>query len=299
MQPTSLFRSLLTYQEPPESPELAPPLILKRSASPPTISVRGSTPPLKRRKFGHSSGPPTVVKVEDADPFSSSHDFQSHSSVTLETIKVEKRSPSPPPRRLVTESCSFYPLPEDCRKSNPEHKKNRQAFFAREYNVLKCLGLKRTKVIFRFVCSPFPHAWIFTIARDDGMVIEWTSNTPVWSDTLRPEPSNLSSVIDEALQANCSSLSGKRRSIAPRRSCSRSVESHTIVAEDSSSSRQATWSVEPKSLPQSGAKEQGKRPVSSPSSIPLPRRRIFPKPRLPQVTSRDENVHTTTTLTTI
>ena len=146
------------YQEsvqPSEPPELVPSLIRKRSASPPTKVVRGFTPPLKRRMLDRSHVPSTVVKVEDVEPVPSL-DFHSHSPATPEIIKVEKRSSSPPPRRLVTESCSFFPLPEDCRKSSLQYRKNRQAFFTREYNVLKCLGLRRTKVIFRFACSPFP-----------------------------------------------------------------------------------------------------------------------------------------------
>lgn len=129
------------------------------------------------------------------------------------------------------------------------------------------------------------------------MVIEWTSNTPVWSDTLRPEPPNISSVIEEALQSNSSNHSGKRKSTTPRRSTSRSVQSRTIVAADSSSSRQATFSVESTSPPRSGPPEQ--KSVFSPSSIPLPRRRKLPiyKPRLPK--AGDENLNTTTSPLTV
>ena len=113
------------------------------------------------------------------------------------------------------------------------------------------------------------------------MVIEWKSNTPVWSDTLRPEPSNLSLVIDEAQQSNSASLSSKRKSTTPQRSSTHSVENQTIVAEDPSSSGQA------KSPPQSGSKEPGKKSAFPTSPIPLPRRRIFPTPRSPQMTAPD------------
>lgn len=281
--------SLNTYQEtaqPPPSPEqllrFKPnQTFMDETISSPCIFKRSTSPTFKRRKLAHSPEPSINVKVEEVEPVASSQIFQSHSYAIPDTIKIEKRSSSPPPRHLVKESCSFYPLPEDCRKSNPEYMKNRQAFFSREYNVLKYLGLKRKKVIFR----------------DDGMVIEWTSNTPVWSDTLRPEPPNISSVIEEALQSNSSNHSGKRKSTTPRRSTSRSVQSRTIVAADSSSSRQATFSVESTSPPRSGPPEQ--KSVFSPSSIPLPRRRKLPiyKPRLPK--AGDENLNTTTSPLTV
>lgn len=90
-------------------------------------------------------------------------------------------------------------------------------------------------------------------------------------------------MIDEALQANSTSLPSKRNSLTPRRSSTHTVESHTIVAEDPCSSRQATWSAKPKSSPHSESKG-----LTSP--IPLPRRRIFPQPQSPQVTASDELV---------
>jgi hypothetical protein len=119
------------------------------------------------------------------------------------------------------------------------------------------------------------------------MVIEWTSNTPVWSDTLRPEPSNLSSVIGDALQANSAKPSAKRKSITPRRSSSYSTESNTVVVGDSSSVRPATWSIEPTSPPRSGQHTF----LPSQLSPPLPRRRTLPtrKLRLPQITPNVEN----------
>ena len=141
--------------QPPESSKPIPPLIHKRSASPPTTLVRSITPPLKRRKLDPSPVPSIVVKVEDLE-LTSPSDSHSHSAATSEIIKVETRSSSPPPRRLITESCSFFPLPEDCRKTSLQYVKNRRAFFTREYNVLKCLGLRRTNVIFRFARYPFP-----------------------------------------------------------------------------------------------------------------------------------------------
>jgi hypothetical protein len=111
------------------------------------------------------------------------------------------------------------------------------------------------------------------------MVIEWTSSTPVWSDTLRPEPSNLLSVIGEALQANCNAPSGKRKSTTPRRSISTSAENNTVVVE-------ATCSIGPPPSPRS-LPEQDKLPTLQ-LTPPLPRRPTH-KPRLPQVTPNVEN----------
>ena len=146
-----------------EQPTIPPP-ILKRSSPSPVIMAQSSTPPFKRRKLGHTPEPSTVIKVEPMEAVALSPHPEPHSHATPEDVKAETRTPSPPPRRLVKESCNFYPLPDDCRKSNPDHRKNRQAFFVREYNVLKYLGLKRTKVIFRFVTgSPFPHLWILIV----------------------------------------------------------------------------------------------------------------------------------------
>ena len=113
-------------------------------------AVTHPSPPLKRRKIDDASDATVMVKTEETKELIPSSDFQLQSHTTTRAIKSEQPSSSPPPRRLITESCSFYPLPDDCRKSNPDFKKNRQALFAREYNILKSLGLKKTKVFFRF-----------------------------------------------------------------------------------------------------------------------------------------------------
>lgn len=67
-------------------------------------------------------------------------------------IKRELPDPSEviiPQRKLVTESCSFYPIPDDCRKSVPGYKDNRVAFFRKEYKRLRSFGLTKRRVIFR------------------------------------------------------------------------------------------------------------------------------------------------------
>ncbi|KAH9479832.1 hypothetical protein JR316_0008427 [Psilocybe cubensis] len=128
--------------------------------------------------------PPVVVKQEPV------HVPIKHEPV----VKREPLSPSPPPRaiaperKLITESCQFFPFPETCKKSDPNFKQNRKAFFVEKNKELLRKGLKRTRAF----------------ARDDGLVIEWTSAVPVWSDTLEPEVVNLATVIQRAYQVNTS-----------------------------------------------------------------------------------------------
>ncbi|KIM38322.1 hypothetical protein M413DRAFT_244522 [Hebeloma cylindrosporum] len=91
-------------------------------------------------------------------------------------IKAEPRSPTPPlPQpKLVTESCEFYPLPESCQKSNPDYRENRKRFFQEKNSHLISLGLKKTKVFYRYVLDPLLSFWLLIfVPRDDGLVIEW------------------------------------------------------------------------------------------------------------------------------
>ncbi|KAF9458471.1 hypothetical protein BDZ94DRAFT_1325477 [Collybia nuda] len=189
----------LPTPDPPLHTPPTPPRLLTPSKSP--------TPPLKRRKVDHAQDLHSLVKMEEAE---SQEGPPAALSLPAPPIKHEERTPTPPlpDRRLVTESCSFYPLPTNCHKSNPDYKQNRHALFSREYSLLKSHGLKKTKVLFR----------------EDGMVIEWTSSTPVWSDTLRPEPSNLSLIIEAASKANSRSSASRRKSTTPRRSASHSID---------------------------------------------------------------------------
>ena len=75
-------------------------------------------------------------------------------------IKPESLSPEPitKSRRLVNEACSFWPIPDSCRKSqNACYSENRSIFAKLKSRELAKLGLQRTKAFFR----------------DDGLVIEW------------------------------------------------------------------------------------------------------------------------------
>jgi hypothetical protein len=115
--------------------------------------------PIKRRKLDHIPD-----SLEDPAPVILPGRHQ-RKSFTIRpatpdpviNIKEEPRSPSPPRRKLVTDSCSFYPLPASCQKSNPDYQQNRRKFFQEKNRYLISMGLKKTKVFFR----------------DDGLVIEW------------------------------------------------------------------------------------------------------------------------------
>ncbi|KAG5637235.1 hypothetical protein H0H81_005278 [Sphagnurus paluster] len=137
-----------------------------------------SSPPSKRRRL--DSTPEFQFKAEEIE-IPGLLSTIAKSSLLEVAVKTERRSPTPPSRRLVTQSCTMFPLPDECRKMNPgynpEYIKNRQALVAKERGRLKRRGFKVIHVLFR----------------DDGMVIEWTSSVPVWSDTLLPNSESESS----------------------------------------------------------------------------------------------------------
>ncbi|KAF4593176.1 hypothetical protein EYR38_008888 [Pleurotus pulmonarius] len=64
-------------------------------------------------------------------------------------------------------------MPMNCRRLDPMYKFHRKEWARNEVAILKTKGLRTTR-------------WF---AREDGMVIEWSSRIPVWSDTLEPEVS--------------------------------------------------------------------------------------------------------------
>ncbi|KAH9893261.1 hypothetical protein C8Q73DRAFT_791134 [Cubamyces lactineus] len=72
---------------------------------------------------------------------------------------------------LVTEGCvRIAPLPPECKAGRAGYQNARREWTTREAKKLRELGLKPTRVFIR----------------EDGMVIDWRSDIPVMSDTLRP-----------------------------------------------------------------------------------------------------------------
>ncbi|CAK5272131.1 unnamed protein product [Mycena citricolor] len=101
-------------------------------------------------------------------------------------VKSEPRSPSPPPssslpHRAVRSGLKrYFPIPPDCERQDVNYLENRRRWARREGSILKDLRLKVERVLFR----------------DDGLVIEWSSEEDVWLDTLRPVNERAMEVID-------------------------------------------------------------------------------------------------------
>ncbi|KAK7046774.1 hypothetical protein R3P38DRAFT_2875782 [Favolaschia claudopus] len=165
----------------PIPPSTVPPVLYLSSPPPPPIASRtlNSPPPSKRRRVD-------VVKIEPEEPPIHSIHPPTPPFPPPTQIKEEPRtpSPSPPPQRRSAMSGSkrYWPVPAACNQIfNPEGYKNeRQRWLRREHAVLKKLGLKVVKYFFR----------------DDGMVLEWESQMPVWLDTLKPVRPKTPEIID-------------------------------------------------------------------------------------------------------
>lgn len=132
---------------------------MTRSRSPTPILPAA---PLKRRKIEEQPVIPSPTTISRLPLPGRTH--KAAEPVKQEpVVKQEPLSPSPPPRpisperRLITESCQFYPFPNSCKGSDPNHRQNRRSFFLEKNKELVRLGLKKTKAF----------------SRDDGLVIEW------------------------------------------------------------------------------------------------------------------------------
>lgn len=116
-----------------------------RMLPPPFIGLKTPLPGRHQRKSFTMQQP--VVQQRPPTP-----------DIVLVDIKAEPRSPTPPQsikpqRKLVTESCEFYPLPDSCKKSNPDCRENRKKFFQQKNSHLIRMGLKKTKVFYRYVLA--------------------------------------------------------------------------------------------------------------------------------------------------
>lgn len=88
-----------------------------------------------------------IFQNEDLSP--SSDRKGADVQVKQEVIEIPECIPYQ--RKLVTELCSFYPIPDNCRKFFPRYRENRFAFFKKEYRKLQNLGLRKQRVVFRCV----------------------------------------------------------------------------------------------------------------------------------------------------
>lgn len=164
-------------------------------------------------------------------------------------IKSEPSSPSLPiGRRLVTSGVKrFFPLPKDCQLSCPRYKLNRKQWAASCIKELEVLDLRVER----------------TMIRDDGLVIDWSSPVPVWTDTLKPNTYDLASVITQTYEANARAR--------PRTGKHLSLSSHLTRPP----------AIPHNSIDTSPSKRDGN--CMSSSSIP----RLLPGPSMPDSTKSD------------
>lgn len=155
---------------------------LKRGSLPPTRNLSSSNERDSPSERGQQNVPlqqlGSSLKQEQRDP-------------TLNQrgppLKQEYRSPSPftkpQPFPVNSGTKRFHPLPYNCTQAHPDYKRNR-SYWAREQwmDVLtRSPGLKNGNMVIR----------------DDGLAIDWTSDVPVWSDTLVPVHLDPRDGIDE------------------------------------------------------------------------------------------------------
>jgi len=103
--------------------------------------------------IAHVKDEPAEISLSDIfqneDSPSSSDSKGTGAQVKQEIIEIPESVPYQ--RKLVTEQCSFYRIPENCRKPFPRYRENRFAFFKKEYRKLQNLGLRKQRVVFRCV----------------------------------------------------------------------------------------------------------------------------------------------------
>ncbi|KIK41724.1 hypothetical protein CY34DRAFT_107197 [Suillus luteus UH-Slu-Lm8-n1] len=101
--------------------------------------------------------------------------------------REQSPTPPPPPRKLIMSGTKrFAPFPSSCLPSNPAYKQHRRTWAKKCQSEIETLELQTEKLLIR----------------DDGVIVDWKSSVPVWSDTLRPPELDLAATITLAHQAN-------------------------------------------------------------------------------------------------
>ncbi|KAH7913194.1 hypothetical protein BJ138DRAFT_1146561 [Hygrophoropsis aurantiaca] len=137
-----------------------------------------------------SPRPSKRLKLDGKEPSSLYADRPDQNQRNETTVKQEIDS-SPThlstSRRLITSGTKRYaPYPPNCLKSCPEYKMNRSIWAKGHRKDLERLNLQKERILFR----------------DDGLIIDWKSSVPVWSDTLEPDTSDLAATISQVHLAN-------------------------------------------------------------------------------------------------
>ncbi|OJA16408.1 hypothetical protein AZE42_05502 [Rhizopogon vesiculosus] len=128
------------------------------------------------------------------------------SKVHFNGAKVKReQSPTPPPpkRRLVVSGTKrFAPFPLNCLPSNSAYRQNRRSWAQKCQSEMQGLKLTTEKLLIR----------------DDGIIVDWKSQVPVWSDDLQPQAGelDLAATITLAHQTNAQQRPGSFHGTPPR-----------------------------------------------------------------------------------
>ncbi|TEB36770.1 hypothetical protein FA13DRAFT_1083500 [Coprinellus micaceus] len=170
----------LTQPSPSPPPPCSSPIVSRKAIRSPRPTP--PTPPLPNRR---STSTPRKIKSEpESTPLFSSTPLLPPSTYTRPGQMVIE------PRRLVSQACTRYILPDNCYEDSNRQgwKDARMAFIREKRRELKSNGLIVEKKV---------------ILREDGLVLEWTSPVPVWTDTFLPERGrDLVSAINETSIGN-------------------------------------------------------------------------------------------------
>ena len=115
----------------------------------------------RHRRFEDSFSIPALHSLEPLVPQVQTGAVSSIEPNILTNLSVKQEPHTPSPARsprmersLTTSSCKFYPIPELCKKSYPDFKEHRKAFFSEKMQELSRLGLKSVNSFFRYVLLP-------------------------------------------------------------------------------------------------------------------------------------------------
>jgi hypothetical protein len=130
--------------------------VLRTSSAPAPHVKEESPPPFLLPKKSPAPSPAARIKSESAGASLTEDHCVSAEFKDPIVIKQEPDLLGTiiPRRKLVTQSCSFYPIPQDCLKSVPNYKNNRIQYFRKECKRLRGFGLTKQKVVFRSVNLP-------------------------------------------------------------------------------------------------------------------------------------------------
>ncbi|KAJ2930948.1 hypothetical protein H1R20_g6153, partial [Candolleomyces eurysporus] len=149
---------------------------VKREPDEPTLQVPTAAPPAPKPIPSVKSEPPETSPISTSlstlTPLPTPEVTPGAEPGPTVNVKPEPGEPIVPERRLVTSAFKRFPLPDDCSNEQPNYRERRHAFHKEKVLFLRSKGLTVGKK---------------ALFREDGMVLEWSSEVPVWDDTFEPE----------------------------------------------------------------------------------------------------------------